>query len=898
MLLGCRNDCVQMEVEVFWQEDKAFHRAIVQDVLCATQLPSADPSEWKNKLLFYPDVRTSGMEYEALEKPGGNVGVVVGRMKYVEPPSFSPLAAEWDGNGRRLVNLSGAEGSMLADTPEVEVDEVTGAKAGQTEIEQLDDVLTSIQATGKLSAEQVRAMRQNVVVGKFPATYYLVRLRPWKMKFTGKETTWTVPTTGWYEIEAVGAGGGNGFAQEGGRGARIKARFHLNEGDVIYILIGGTSYSVRNNTGGGGGTFLALNSKGVPLLVAGGGGGTRGDRRDPRGGDASLEPNGHPGIGTFIGAGGVDGKGGENAPQTCGNGGGGFFTGGDTKRNVHGPGPGHSFADGGQSVYQTYIEGTCNLIGSGFGGGGGHGLTGGGGGGGYSGGGGGDGGGGGGSYVRLIAEDVRKGHAKAPGQNGKVTIEWALLQNGDTAHAEAGGQAIMFKVARFGPQGFDLTLPAIRCEPETAKDEVTNAEQLKGSIAVVKRGGCAFVLKALRCEAAGAAAVVVEFNPGDELQHMGDPENKAKGLSIPVVAVGSDDVSVLLAAPTLTIRHGEPPKEDKWADFAGMASKKGHDALMDKLLQQDNAGSYRVGKTGSALAVLGGESNGRVLGAADFDASTGNRFSFAMKAAGNIALQEVALRTGSGEKEYYPDPKALMDFVVDTFGFKAAHGYVAGTTDHHRAVRDQGTLSRTYHGRTLGSGVEEGGVVLRLEKMKITDAQCVELAQYLPLDPALAEVYLGNNNIGEAGGMALASVVRHCPSLKVFSIAGGNPGNPLLKMEDVKKLIRAEITAPPYTLPNNFGTQIESRRANHDKKSREELTGQRIRMPGVEAGRGKLDIHKFRSKKASVIAGSFRQTEALGAVGQTRGGRKTGGAKGLREQHSDGPRGGAVWGSY
>jgi hypothetical protein len=500
--------------------------------------------------------------------------------------------------------------------------------------------------------------------------------------------------------------------------------------------------------------------------------------------------------------------------------------------------------------------------------------------------------------VRLIAEDVRKGHAKAPGQNGKLTIEWALLQNGDTAHAEAGGQAVQFKVARFGPQGFDLTLPAIRCEPETAKDEITNAEQLEGNIAVVKRGGCAFVLKALRCAAAGAAAVVVEFKPGDELQNMGDPENKGEGLTIPVVAVGADDASMLLAAPTLTMRHGEPPKEDKWVDFAGMASKKGHDALMDKLLQQDNAGSYRVGKTGSALALLGGEGGGRVLGATDFDATTGNRFSFMMKKAGNVALEEVALRTGSGEKEYQPNPKALMDFVVDTFGFKAAHGYVARTSDHHRAVRDQGMLSRTYHGRSLGGGVEEGGVVLRLEKMKITDEKCVELAQYLPLDPALAEVYLGNNSIGEAGGMALASVVRHCPSLKVFSIAGGSPGNPLVKMEDVKKLIRAEITAPPYTLPNNFGVQIESRRANREKKSREELTGQRIKMPGVEAGRGKVDIHKFRSKKAAVVAGSFRQSEALGAIGQTRGGRKTGGAKGLRDQHKDNPRLGQVWGSY
>ena len=54
----------------------------------------------KNKLLFYPDIRTSGMEYEALEKPGGNVGVVVGRMKYV----FDAVCFVY--TCRRLIDLS------------------------------------------------------------------------------------------------------------------------------------------------------------------------------------------------------------------------------------------------------------------------------------------------------------------------------------------------------------------------------------------------------------------------------------------------------------------------------------------------------------------------------------------------------------------------------------------------------------------------------------------------------------------------------------------------------------------------------------------------------------------------------------------------------------------------
>lgn len=166
-------------------------------------------------------------------------------------------------------------------------------------------------------------------------------------------------------------------------------------------------------------------------------------------------------------------------------------------------------------------------------------------------------------------------------------------------------------------------------------------------------------------------------------------------------------------------------------------------------------------------------------------------------------------------------------------------------------------------------------------------------------------------------------------------------------------MIRAEITAPPFTLPNNFGTKLESRRANKDKSKHTPqsastacdfwtflrsdwvcadrvaqgahwwvpfptfpaclrccfsltfahlllslFAGVLLKMPGIEAGRGKVDIHKFRAKKANVIAASFRQTESLGAMGQKRGGRHTGGAKGLKAAHGDNERLGQTWGSY
>ena len=87
---------------------------------------------------------------------------------------------------------------------------------------------------------------------------------------------WTVPSTGKYEIKAVGAAGGydrRGSAARG-RGAYMRGEFELNKGDVLKILVGqeGGINSVSQSSGGGGGTFVATSSN-TPVIIAGGGGG-------------------------------------------------------------------------------------------------------------------------------------------------------------------------------------------------------------------------------------------------------------------------------------------------------------------------------------------------------------------------------------------------------------------------------------------------------------------------------------------------------------------------------------------------------------------------------------------------------------------------------------------------
>ncbi len=59
-------------------------------------------------------------------------------------------------------------------------------------------------------------------------------------EYTGSPETFEVPEgVGKVKIEAEGAQGGMGEANEGGKGARIKARFHVSAGQMLGVLVGG-----------------------------------------------------------------------------------------------------------------------------------------------------------------------------------------------------------------------------------------------------------------------------------------------------------------------------------------------------------------------------------------------------------------------------------------------------------------------------------------------------------------------------------------------------------------------------------------------------------------------------------------------------------------------------------
>ncbi|VVB78204.1 Concanavalin A-like lectin/glucanases superfamily protein [uncultured archaeon] len=173
---------------------------------------------------------------------------------------------------------------------------------------------------------------------------------------------WTVPFTGTYIIETVGASGGNGSTTSypGGRGARMVGTFSLTAGQILKIIVGQVGTTSANSAGGGGGgSFVAL-SENTPLIVAGGGGGGGGNSNPRSGQNASLNTSGLNGsMGVYTG--GINGNGGGAGSGSSG--GGGFYGNGTVSASS---GRGNAFITNGSGG----AGGSCGSGGAGgFGGG-------------------------------------------------------------------------------------------------------------------------------------------------------------------------------------------------------------------------------------------------------------------------------------------------------------------------------------------------------------------------------------------------------------------------------------------------------------------------------------------------------------------------------------------------
>lgn len=237
---------------------------------------------------------------------------------------------------------------------------------------------------------------------------------------------WTVPATGEYQIEVVGAQGGSNNNSNGGAGAFLKFNVSLTQGMKLNLLIGQTPLSSAGcNAGGGGGSFI-WNSADNSLIGAAGGGGGGGASANQDGIAGSTSPDGTagtPGANTTIsnhdGNPGLGGNGGDK-------GGAGWHGNGvQGDRGTDPIDPKRPLAGGEGGRAGTEVNASRGGFGGGSGGGGdsctNHGA---GGGGGYSGGAGQEGngtGGGGGGSVRAATTTLISSGATGTG-DGEIVI--------------------------------------------------------------------------------------------------------------------------------------------------------------------------------------------------------------------------------------------------------------------------------------------------------------------------------------------------------------------------------------------------------------------------------------------------------------------------------------------
>ena len=133
----------------------------------------------------------------------------------------------------------------------------------------------------------------------------------------------TVPYTGEYRIEAIGASGGYGedsIIKNGGRGARMIGNFILTKDEIIHILVGQEGKKGKNNSktaGGGGGTFVVRRNN-TPLIIAGGGGGIKNMSEQHPACDASINTTANAGNNSPLGSGGIEAQGGLTNGGECG----------------------------------------------------------------------------------------------------------------------------------------------------------------------------------------------------------------------------------------------------------------------------------------------------------------------------------------------------------------------------------------------------------------------------------------------------------------------------------------------------------------------------------------------------------------------------------------------------
>jgi hypothetical protein len=197
---------------------------------------------------------------------------------------------------------------------------------------------------------------------------------------------WTVPKTGKYLIQTVGASGNPNMVKyfSYGHGADIQTTVQLNKGQKIKILVGQYGdYNSRQgewkNSGGGGGSFVVNENDNEPIIIAGGGGGScntsslgavlNDNNTYANIGKSGFKPKDSPDIKIIYKSGnGGDEDGNSGGASKFAAGGGGFYKDGENCEGTGNATGGSSFFEGGRGGSSGDSIVKCD---GGFGGGGG-----------------------------------------------------------------------------------------------------------------------------------------------------------------------------------------------------------------------------------------------------------------------------------------------------------------------------------------------------------------------------------------------------------------------------------------------------------------------------------------------------------------------------------------------
>lgn len=97
--------------------------------------------------------------------------------------------------------------------------------------------------------------------------------------------------------------------------------------------------------------------------------------------------------------------------------------------------------------------------------------------------------------------------------------------------------------------GTTLELPVVAAQPlRAAEDHLKNAASLRGKAVLCERGGCTFAAKALRCQDAGAAAVIVIQSVNVWPYVMTDSSGDGESVTIPILMVKKEHGQQMLAS--------------------------------------------------------------------------------------------------------------------------------------------------------------------------------------------------------------------------------------------------------------------------------------------------------------------------------------------------------------